>query len=62
MRSVFLSLALVSVLAACVTKYPNGPPLREVETDEDRQFLSCVSGGIYTGELGCDRYISGRDR
>ena len=62
MRSVLLCLLLISALAACETKYPNRPPLREIETDEDRQFLRCVGGGIYSGAPECQRFISGRDR
>ena len=62
MRSVFFCLSLMSALAACETKYPNGPPLREVETKEDRLFLRCVGGGIYAAAPECERYVSGRER
>jgi hypothetical protein len=62
MRSVFLCLSLMLALAACETKYPNGPPLREVETDEDRLFLGCLSGGVYAAAPECQRFVSGRER
>ena len=62
MRSVFFCLTLISILSACTTKYPNGPPLREVETDEDRLFLGCVGGGITRAAPECQRFISGGDR
>ena len=39
MRPVFFCLSLMLILSACTTNYPNDPPLREVETDEDRLFL-----------------------
>ena len=62
MRSVFFCLSLVLILPACATKYPNGPPLREVETDEDRLYLGCVVGGISRAAPECQRFISGREK
>ena len=62
MRSVVLYLSLMLILSACTTKYPNGPPLREVETDEDRLYLGCVGGGISRAAPECQRFISGREK
>jgi len=42
MRLVLLALSLLGFLAGCETRYPNGPPLREVRTEEERQFVHCI--------------------
>ena len=62
MRSVFIYLSLILALVACATKYPNDPPLREVETDEDRLYLGCVGGGISSAAPECQRFVSGREK
>ncbi len=62
MRSVFLCISLMLALAACETNYPNTPPLREVETDEDRRFLGCLGGGLYEAAPECQQFVSGREK
>jgi hypothetical protein len=57
-----LCLAVGTTVAACETKYPNGPPLREVETEDDRRFVRCVSRGIYRATPGCESFVGGQDR
>ena len=57
-----LGLAMISVLSACETHYPDRPPLREVESGEDRLFLWCLSDGIYRAAPECRLYVGNRDR
>lgn len=61
-RAFLICLSLMIALTACERKYPNGPPLREVETEEDKLFMLCLGGGIYTADPQCRRFVSGREK
>lgn len=57
-----LCMAIGAVAAACETKYPDRPPLREVKTKEDSLYFWCLREGILQSAPECDRYVGGRER
>ncbi len=56
MRPATLILSTLMLLAACETSYPNGPPLRGVETEEDREFIGCLARDPLLAGPECHRF------